>query len=263
MQIFVGSAARCSDFGQRSTDSIQPIDCIRTFFCHHGHQAAVVDLMAAIHGILDKFVHTTVRNAQCFLIFGVRSVHAARCFQAVAAHNGHLFNNNDLGSIFSGLCSSSQTGTACTNNDHKSRCIQPGTGQSGFHGFLQRIAGDRCTGNAIHIVAVCSHHGIRQLLTDHRANALCFILLLHGDGVYSSGICCDFHHHIAFHALRRTSCSHSAFCHRCIAATAALIRDKRQRNHCTSKDCCNNAIQHLVLFHDFLLLFSSQRKIFL
>ena len=41
------------------------------------------------------------------------------------------------------------------------------------------------------------------------------------------------------------------------------IRDERQRNHCTSKDCCNNAIQHLVLFHDFLLLFSSQRKIFL
>ena len=270
MQILVGGAAGGCHLGQRGTDGGQPVDGVGALLGHHGHQAVVVDAVAAVDGVLNELLHPAVGDAQVGLILGVGCVHAAGGLQAVAAHDGHLFHHDDLGTVLGGLCGGGQTGTAGTHHHDvtvqrlgglfhggvrslghgKGGSVQSGVLQSGLHGLLEGVAGHGGTGNAVHVVAVGSHHGIRQLFAGHRADALGLVLLGDNDGINCVGVGGHFHDDVAFNAFGRTGAGDfPGGGTGGLAAGSAAGRQRQQ--HGTGQHSGADAVQDPVFLHGF------------
>ena len=230
MQILMGGTAGGGNLGQRRADGFQPFHGFGAVLRQGGDQGAVVQLVAAVHGVLDELLYAAVGDAGGFLELGIGTVHAAGGLQAVAADHGHLFKDEDLRPFLGGANGRRQTGAAGPD-DHNvtveghgcflrrgGRFVGnfkgggvnaggcKGLGDGGFNGR----AGHGRTGNAVNGDAVGRDNRVRELFYGNRADARRFILLQNGDRIDRIRVGLDLHNDIAVNALSDTGGRHSA-----------------------------------------------------
>ena len=196
VQVFVGSATGCSNLGQRRTDRLKPFYRFCAVFRHGGDKCEIVEHMSAVHGILNEFLDTAIRNSLSLLEFRSGTVHAAGCLEAVSADHRHLFKHKNLGTLLCGPERRSQASAAGTDNHHivikrhrslfcrsfrRLLHLKDLRIQSALRECLTNCGHNRCTGysstgDAIDQQAVGFHNGFRKLFHRHRANTHRLIL---------------------------------------------------------------------------------------
>ena len=270
----MGGAAGGLHLGQGCTDAGQPVDGCCAVLSHGGHQTDVIDLVAAVHGVLDELLDAAVGDAQGCLVRGAGCVHATGGLQAVAAHAGHFLHHDDRGPVFGGLGCGGQAGAAGAHHHHVAVQGFLGAfgvlGGSGSHlklghvdaaalqrspdSLLDGIAGDGAPGNAVHCQALGIHNHAGEFFHCHRTDALGLVLLHHVDGINLLAVGGHLHHHVALDALTGAGqnlllCCAAAGC--CALGRGALAPGQ-QHHRCHG--CREDAQPFTGMFHDGNLL---------
>ena len=206
----VGGAAGEGDLGQGRADGIQPVDALGGVLRHDRDQILVVDVVAALHGVLHELGHG-VLDALLLLIVGLGGVHAAGGLGGVAAGIGHLFQNDDLLARLSGVDGGGHARAAGADDDDvglqlligllaaagladlgESGQIRAGQHQGVVQGAEHRVAGDGSAGESVHIGALGRQDAVVEHVHGEGADVLGLVaavdlnvvdgLLGHGDG---------------------------------------------------------------------------------
>ena len=189
MDAGVGRTAGEGNLGQGSADFVQPVNGIGTLFRQGAHQVGVVDVVTALHGVLHELLHR-IGNALLCLVMGLGSVHAAGGLGGVAAHIGHLFQQQHGLALLLGGDGCGHTGTAGTHNHHvhitgflgllcslsrhllhQGGSIHTGLCQCIAESITDGVAGHGSTCHAVHISRLGFQQLSGHLLHRHSAQA--------------------------------------------------------------------------------------------
>ena len=215
----VGGAAGEGDLGQGCADGIQPVDGLGGVLRHDRDQILVVDVVAALHGVLHELLHG-VLDALLLLIVGLGGVHAAGGLGGVAAGIGHFLQDDDALASLGGVDGGGHARAAGADDDDigfqlligllaahgladlgEFAQIRAGQHQGVVQGAEDRVAGDGGAGEGVHIGGLGLQDAVVQHIHGEGADVLGLVAAVNLDGVDGLLRDGDGHVHVAAEAL--------------------------------------------------------------
>ena len=175
--------------------AFQPFNGGVGIFNKYANQLRVSYLVAAVKGLLEVLVNG-IFNSLCFLTTRVNGIEGTTGKNGVTTQSGHLFDDNDIGTVLVCGNSSCQSGTAAADHHYigfvgYSFTSSSSTASAAFQGFNvstcllksinngshQSIAGNSCARNGVHCQVLLSKNGSRNSFENKIGDASAFFVV--------------------------------------------------------------------------------------